>query len=203
MTNTNEAHGHKIVTDAVHANGGLIAMQILHTGRYGYHHNVVSASAIKSPIGMFTPHALSHNEIEQTISDYVRCAELARVAGYDGVEIMGSEGYLINQFLVKKTNKRTDEWGGNYNNRMKFAVEIVKRTRKAVGKDFIIIYRLSMLDLMEDGSTWPEVVELAKRIEQVCIWVFIYVCVYIGCMYVCIWGVYLSLCVKTCLVGWM
>lgn len=167
MSTSAESNSHKIVTDAVHANGGRIAMQILHTGRYGYHHSVVSASAVKSPIGWFTPSALSSSGIESTISDYVKCAEFAKLAGYDGVEIMGSEGYLINQFLVTKTNKRTDEWGGSYSNRMRFATEIVSRTRKAVGKDFIIIYRLSMLDLVEDGSTWAEVVELAHRIEQV------------------------------------
>ena len=167
MNTTDESNRHKVVTEAVHENGGRIAMQILHTGRYGYHHSVVSASAVKSPIGWFTPSALSNAGIEETISDYVKCAEFAKLAGYDGIEIMGSEGYLINQFLVKKTNKRTDEWGGSYDNRMRFATEIVSRTRKAVGKDFIIIYRLSMLDLVEDGSTWAEVVELAHRIEHV------------------------------------
>ena len=167
MNTIAESNRHKIVTDTVHENGGRIAMQILHTGRYGYHHSVVSASAVKSPIGWFTPSALSTSGIEETISDYVKCAEFAKLAGYDGIEIMGSEGYLINQFLVRKTNKRTDEWGGSYDNRMRFATEIVSRTRKAVGKDFIIIYRLSMLDLVEDGSSWAEVVELAHRIEQV------------------------------------
>jgi 2,4-dienoyl-CoA reductase (NADPH2) len=165
MSSGAEAGYHKVVTERVHAEGGKIAMQILHTGRYGYHNFVVSASSIKSPIGWFTPAALSASGVEQTIADYVRCAELARSAGYDGVEIMGSEGYLINQFLVKKTNKRTDQWGGSYENRMRLATEIVKRTRQAVGKDFIIIYRLSMLDLVEDGSSWAEVVELAHRIE--------------------------------------
>ena len=160
-----EARHHKVVTEAVHSNGGKIAMQILHTGRYAYHFNPVSASAIKSPIGWYTPKSLSAAEIESTISDFVRCAELAEVAGYDGVEIMGSEGYLINQFIVSRTNKRTDEWGGSYENRMKFPTEIVRRVRQAVGRDFIIIYRLSMLDLVEGGSSWPEVVELAHRIE--------------------------------------
>ena len=167
MSTLGESNSHAVVTSAVHENGGRIAMQILHTGRYGYHHSVVSASNVKSPIGWFTPAALSTSGIEGTISDYVKCAEFAKLAGYDGIEIMGSEGYLINQFLVKKTNKRTDEWGGSYDNRMRFATEIVSRTRKAIGKDFIIIYRLSMLDLVEDGSTWAEVVELAHRIEQV------------------------------------
>jgi 2,4-dienoyl-CoA reductase (NADPH2) len=126
MSNASEAAVHKIVTDRVHEEGGKIAMQILHTGRYGYHNFVVSASAIKSPIGWFTPSELTAKGVEQTISDYAKAAELARSAGYDGVEIMGSEGYLINQFLIKKTNKRTDQWGGSYENRMRFATEIVR-----------------------------------------------------------------------------
>jgi 2,4-dienoyl-CoA reductase (NADPH2) len=166
MTSTHESDHHKIVTEAVHNNGGLIAMQILHTGRYGYHFNSVSASAVKSPISWFTPKALTSKEVHNTISDFARCAELAKRAGYDGVEIMGSEGYLINQFIVKRTNKRNDEWGGSYANRIRFPQEIVKAVRKACGKDFIIIYRLSMLDLVEDGSSWEEIVELAKRIED-------------------------------------
>lgn len=166
MSSSSESKHHKIITSAVHEEGGRIAMQILHTGRYGYHFNSVSASAIKSPISWFKPKALSHKEILATIDDFVKSAELAKGAGYDGVEIMGSEGYLINQFLVAKTNKRTDEWGGSYENRMRFATEIVRRVRQAVGRDFIIIYRLSMLDLVDDGSSWPEVVELAKRIEH-------------------------------------
>jgi 2,4-dienoyl-CoA reductase (NADPH2) len=165
MSSWREAHHHKMVTDAVHANGGKIAMQILHAGRYSYHFFPVSASAIKSPIGWFTPSALSASGVSSTIEDYVRSAVLAKSAGYDGVEVMGSEGYLINQFLVKRTNKRTDEWGGSYANRMRFPVEIVKRMRAAVGKDFIIIYRLSMLDLVKDGSSWEEIVELAKAVE--------------------------------------
>lgn len=140
-------------------------MQILHTGRYGYHFSSVSASAIKAPIGWFTPKALSSNEIHATISDFVNTAVLAKVAGYDGVEIMGSEGYLINQFIVKKTNQRSDEWGGPYENRIRLAIEIVKQTRQAVGTDFIIIYRLSMLDLIDDGSSWEEVVQLARSVE--------------------------------------
>ena len=160
-----EAKQHSVVTEAVHNNGGKIAMQILHTGRYAYHLNPVSASAIKSPIGWYTPKSLSSRDVETTISDFVKCAELAKLAGYDGVEIMGSEGYLINQFIVSRTNKRTDEWGGSYQNRIRFPIEIVKRVRKAVGKDFIIIYRLSMLDLVEGGSSWEEVVELAHHIE--------------------------------------
>jgi len=145
---------------------GHIAMQILHTGRYGYHFNPVSASATKSPISWYKAKALTTAGVEQTISDFAKSATFARQAGYDGVEIMGSEGYLINQFLVKKTNMRTDQYGGSYENRMRIAVEIVSAVRKAVGKDFIIIYRLSMLDLVEGGSTWEEVVELAQKIEQ-------------------------------------
>lgn len=166
MTSNSEAATHKVVTDAVHSANGRIAMQILHAGRYAYHPWPVSASAIKSPIGMYTPTALSTSEVYTTIDDFVKCAEFAKQAGYDGVEIMGSEGYFINQFLVKKTNNRTDEWGGSYENRMRLPTEIVKRVREAVGKDFIIIYRLSMLDLVDDGSTWQEIVELAKNIER-------------------------------------
>ncbi len=165
LSNKWAARKHRIVTDAVHEAGGKIAMQILHAGRYAYHPFAVAPSAIKAPITPFKPRAMSERRIRKTIDHFVRCAELARWAGYDGVEIMGSEGYLINQFLVKRTNKRTDSWGGAYENRMRFAVEIVRRTRDAVGPDFIIIYRLSMLDLVEDGSTWDEVVTLAKAIE--------------------------------------
>ncbi len=157
---------HKIVTDAVHQEGGKICMQILHVGRYGYTPENVSASATKAPISPFPARELSGDEVEQTIKDFVHCAELAQKAEYDGVEIMGSEGYLINQFIVSKTNKRTDEWGGSYENRIKLPIEIVRRTREAVGENFIIIYRLSMLDLVEGGSTWEEVVQLAKEIEK-------------------------------------
>ncbi|MCL4682824.1 MAG: NADPH-dependent 2,4-dienoyl-CoA reductase [Rhodocyclaceae bacterium] len=156
---------HRIVTDAVHAAGGKICLQILHTGRYAYHPLAVSASKIKSPISPFAPRALSGWGVKKTIADYARCARLAQKAGYDGVEIMGSEGYLINQFIAPKTNHRTDEWGGPFENRIRFAVEIVRRTREKVGPNFIIIFRLSMLDLVEDGSTWEEVVQLAKAIE--------------------------------------
>ncbi|MCP5207111.1 MAG: NADPH-dependent 2,4-dienoyl-CoA reductase [Hahellaceae bacterium] len=156
---------HKKVTAAVHKEGGKIAMQILHAGRYAYQPLAVSASAEKSPISPFKPRALSAKGIEKQISAYARCAKLARSAGYDGVEIMGSEGYFINQFLCKRTNKRTDEWGGAFENRMRLPVEIVKRVRKAAGDDFIIIYRLSMIDLVEDGHTWEEVVMLGKAIE--------------------------------------
>ena len=159
------AQRHRHVTDAVHAAGGRIALQILHAGRYAYHPLSVAPSRKKSPITPFTPFELGTRGVEKTIDNFVRCAELAREAGYDGVEIMGSEGYLINQFLVARTNRRTDEWGGSYANRMRFATEIVRRTREAVGADFIIIYRLSMLDLVPEGSTWPEVLELAAGIE--------------------------------------
>jgi len=167
LTNSRTAEKHKIVTKAVHDNGGKICMQILHTGRYGYHPFAVAPSALKSPISPFKPWALSKRGIEKTIKDYARCARLAKEAGYDGVEVMGSEGYLINQFIATKTNKRTDEWGGSYENRIKFPLEIVKRIRKEVGTDFIIIFRLSMLDLVEGGSQWEEVVHLAKELEKV------------------------------------
>lgn len=157
---------HRIVTDAVHQAGGKIAMQILHTGRYAYHPFSVSASAIKSPISPFKPKALSIKGINKTIRDFANCAKLAKKAGYDGVEVMGSEGYLINQFIVSKTNKRTDEWGGDFKNRIRLAIEIVKAVREATADNFIIIYRLSMLDLVENGSSWDEVVELAIEIEK-------------------------------------
>lgn len=166
LSTHSEAKQHQLITEAVHAEGGKICMQILHTGRYGYHPLCVAPSAIKSPISPFKPWKLSRGGIKRTINDFVNCAKLAQEAGYDGVEIMGSEGYLINQFIVSKTNKRTDEWGGSYENRIKFPIEIVRQTREAVGKNFIIIYRLSMLDLVEDGSTWEEVEQLAKAIEK-------------------------------------
>ena len=157
---------HRIVTDAVHAEGGRIAMQILHTGRYGYHPFAVAPSRIKSPITPFKPSALSPSGVEKTIRDFVNCAVLAQRAGYDGVEVMGSEGYLINQFVAPMTNARTDTWGGSFENRIRFPIEIVRRTRKAVGANFIIIYRLSMLDLVEGGSNWDEVVSLGREIER-------------------------------------
>ncbi|MCM2495150.1 NADPH-dependent 2,4-dienoyl-CoA reductase [Burkholderia glumae] len=160
------ARRHRAIADAVHAEGGKIALQILHTGRYGYHPLAVAPSRIKSPISPFTPRALSAAGVERQIRAFVRCAVLAREAGYDGVEIMGSEGYLINQFLSLRTNRRDDAWGGSYQNRMRFPVEIVARTREAVGRDFIIIYRLSMLDLIPDGSDWDETVRLAKAVER-------------------------------------
>ena len=151
LTNKGEVKKHMQIPQAVHAEGGKICLQILHSGRYGYHPFTVAPSAIRSPITPFKPKALSTRGIEKTIKDYARCAALAREAGYDGVEIMGSEGYLINQFIAARTNHREDEWGGSYNNRMRLPVEIVSRVREAVGKDFIIIYRLSMLDLVEGG----------------------------------------------------
>ncbi|MDX9719889.1 MAG: NADPH-dependent 2,4-dienoyl-CoA reductase [Myxococcota bacterium] len=165
LSNPWEVHKHRVVTDAVHAEGGRIAMQILHTGRYAYQPFAVAPSRIKSPITPFAPFALSARGVRRTISDYARCARLAREAGYDGVEIMGSEGYLINQFIAARTNKRSDEWGGSYENRIRFPIEVVRASREAVGDDFIIIYRLSMLDLVEDGSSWDEVTQLASAIE--------------------------------------
>ena len=166
LTTRAAAAKHRPITAAVHAEGGKIALQILHTGRYGYHPLAVAPSRLKSPISPFTPRALSARGVERQIRGFVRCARLAREAGYDGVEVMGSEGYFINQFLVRHTNRRTDEWGGAYENRMRLPVEIVERTREAVGRDFIIVYRLSMLDLVPDGSSWDEVVQLAKAIER-------------------------------------
>nr|WP_129954421.1 NADPH-dependent 2,4-dienoyl-CoA reductase [Rahnella sp. RFA10(1/100)] len=157
---------HRIVTDAVHAAGGKIALQILHAGRYSYQPHPVAPSALQAPINRFTPHALSEEEIESTLADFARCARLAKESGYDGVEIMGSEGYLINQFLAARTNQRTDRWGGSADNRMRFATEAVRRVRETCGREFIIIYRLSMLDLVEEGSDWQEVEILAQRIEQ-------------------------------------
>ncbi|MHA6203303.1 oxidoreductase [Dyella soli] len=156
---------HRKLTRAVHAEGGRLCMQILHAGRYGYHPLSVAPSKIKSPITPFTPRALSASGVERTIRDFVRCARLAQDAGYDGIEVMGSEGYLINQFLVSHANRRSDAWGGDAARRMRFPVEIVQRTREAVGRDFIIIYRLSMLDLIQDGQDWSEIVTLAKAIE--------------------------------------
>lgn len=166
MSTKKHARKHKVITEAVHKNGGKICMQILHAGRYGYHPLNVAPSAIKSPITPFKPKKLSNSGVKKTIKNFARSASLAQLAGYDGVEIMGSEGYLINQFVAERTNQRTDEWGGNYANRMKFAVQTVKAVREAVGEEFIIIYRLSMLDLVDKGSSWEEVVQLGKAIEK-------------------------------------
>ncbi len=166
MTNDTEVANHSIVTQRVHEAGGKIAMQILHAGRYAYGPKCVAPSPVKSPISPFPPHELDEEGIEKQIADIVNAAVLAQKAGYDGVEIMGSEGYFLNQFLVTHTNKRTDRWGGSYENRMRLPIEVVRRTREAVGSDFIIIYRLSMIDLVPNGSTHDEVVELAQRIEQ-------------------------------------
>jgi len=165
LSTPEEADKHRIVTEAVHGAGGLICMQILHAGRYAYSPKQVAPSAIQAPINPFKPQELDEAGIEKQIADFVNCAVLAQQAGYDGVEIMGSEGYFINQFLVAHTNRRTDRWGGSYANRMRLPVEIVHRVREAVGSDFIIIYRLSMLDLVEGGSSWDEIVTLAKAIE--------------------------------------
>ncbi len=166
LSSTAAARAHKPITDAVHKEGGKIALQILHAGRYGYTPISVAPSRIKSPITPFTPRELSAGGIERQVKAFARCGALAREAGYDGVEVMGSEGYFINEFLVEHTNKRTDQWGGSFANRMRLPVEIVSRVREAVGKDFIIIYRLSMLDLIPDGQSWDEVVMLAKAIEK-------------------------------------
>jgi 2,4-dienoyl-CoA reductase (NADPH2) len=166
MTNKKHAKQHEVITKAVHEAGGKICMQILHAGRYGYHPFSLAPSAIKSPITPFKPFKMSSRRIKATIKDFAKSAALAKEAGYDGVEIMGSEGYLINQFIAKHVNKRTDEWGGSYENRMRFPIEIVRAVKKAVGDDFIIIFRLSMLDLIPGGSTWQEVIQLAKAIEN-------------------------------------
>ncbi|MGW1133715.1 FAD-dependent oxidoreductase [Streptomyces griseoluteus] len=165
LTTDAEAEEHRVVTDAVHREGGRIALQILHFGRYAYHADLVAPSPLQAPISPHVPRELTDADIERTIEDYARTARLARRAGYDGVEIMGSEGYLVNEFIAAGTNHRTDRWGGSYENRMRFPVEIVRRVREAVGEDFIIIYRLSMLDLVPGGSSLPEVVTLAKAVE--------------------------------------
>jgi 2,4-dienoyl-CoA reductase (NADPH2) len=164
LSTSGAAKRHRVVTQAVHDAGGKIALQILHTGRYAYHPLSVAPSRLKAPITPFTPFALSARGVERQIRAFVNCAAKAREAGYDGVEIMGSEGYFINEFLSKSTNLRTDEWGGDYSNRMRLPIEILARTREAVGKDFIILYRLSMIDLIPGGSTWDEVVQLGKAV---------------------------------------
>ncbi|MDB4088545.1 NADPH-dependent 2,4-dienoyl-CoA reductase [Flavobacteriales bacterium] len=166
ITSKREANKHKKITKAVHENDGKICMQILHSGRYGYHPLAVAPSAIKSPISPFKPWALSKTGVNRTIRHFVRAAKLAQHANYDGVEIMGSEGYLINEFVSAKTNKRTDKWGGEFENRIQFPLEIIRRTREAVGENFILIFRLSMLDLVEEGNTWEETVHFAKKIEK-------------------------------------
>jgi 2,4-dienoyl-CoA reductase (NADPH2) len=166
LTNSKEQQKHELVTQTVHEACGKIALQMLHAGRYGYHPFIVAPSGIKSPISPFKPWTMSQSRIKKTISHFARCARLAQAAGYDGVEIMGSEGYLINQFIVSHTNHRTDEWGGEYMNRIRFPLEIIRSVREAVGEHFIIIYRLSMLDLIAKGSSWEEVVILAKEIEK-------------------------------------
>lgn len=157
---------HKLITGEVKKHGAKICMQILHAGRYGFHREQVAPSAIQAPISPYTPKELTAEQIEKQITDFVNCARLAKQAGYDGVEIMGSEGYLINQFIVKATNKRSDEWGGCYENRIRFAIEIVKQVRLALGVDFILIFRLSLLDLVADGSTFDEVLQLAHGLEK-------------------------------------
>ncbi|MGH3384956.1 MAG: FAD-dependent oxidoreductase [Nocardioidaceae bacterium] len=159
------ARKHVQITDAVHAEGGKIALQILHAGRYGYHPMIGSASKVKSPITPFRPRALTTREVRSTVDDYARCAELAREAGYDGVEVMGSEGYLVNQFLAERTNRRTDEYGGTAANRRRFPVEVVRAIRQRVGPDFVLVYRISLLDLVEGGQSWDEVVALAQELE--------------------------------------
>ena len=164
LSTSGAAKRHRVVTDAVHGAGGQIALQILHTGRYAYQPFAVAPSRIKSPISPFTPYELSARGVERQIRAFVNCAVKAREAGYDGVEIMGSEGYFINQFLARHTNQRTDQWGGDYSHRMRLPLEIVQRTREAVGKDFTLIYRLSMIDLVPNGSTWDEVVQLGKAV---------------------------------------
>ena len=161
-----DAKQHRIITDAVHAEGGKICMQILHTGRYAFNPNLVAPSAVQAPINPFPPKELDEEGIEKQIGDIVNLAKNAQLGGYDGVEIMGSEGYFINQFLAQRTNKRDDRWGGEYENRMRLAIDVVRRTREAVGEEFIIIYRLSMLDLVEGGSTYDEILQLGKEIEK-------------------------------------
>lgn len=157
---------HREITRAVHDAGGKIALQILHTGRYAYHKELVAPSPLKAPINFFTPRELTGGEVEEQVRDFARCAALAKSAGYDGVEVMGSEGYLINQFIAPRTNHRSDRWGGSFENRIRFPVEVVRRVREAVGAEFILIYRLSLLDLVEEGSTWEEVVALGREIVR-------------------------------------
>ena len=166
LTTKKEIEPHELITKAVHKEKGRICMQILHAGRYGAHGNIVSSSPIRAPINRFVPRELNNDQIEREIEDFVNCARLAREAGYDGVEIMGSEGYFINQFLCRRTNHRTDKWGGSYQNRVRLAVEIVTQTRKALGEDFIIIYRISVADLVDQGSSGEEIITLARVMER-------------------------------------
>jgi len=166
LTNARELARHRLVTEAVHAERGHICMQILHTGRYAYHPLSVAPSRLKAPISPFKPRALTKFGIARQIAAFARCARLAREAGYDGVEVMGSEGYFINEFIAARTNRRADEWGGSYENRIRLPIEILRAIRAEVGRDFIVIYRLSMLDLVEGGSSWEEVVKLAKAVES-------------------------------------
>ncbi|MFI4940244.1 MAG: 2,4-dienoyl-CoA reductase FMN-binding domain-containing protein, partial [Burkholderiales bacterium] len=166
FNNETEAERHRVITDAVHVHGGKICMQILHTGRYAYTPNSVAPSAIKAPISPFTPRALTEEDIQRTIADFAQCAAMAQHGGYDGVEIMGSEGYLINQFIARHTNQRDDRWGGSFENRIRFGLEVIRAVRARTGPNFIIVFRLSMLDLVEDSSTWDEVVALAKEVEK-------------------------------------
>jgi len=165
LENEAQAEKHRQITAAVHQADGRIAMQILHTGRYAYHRGAVAPSAVQAPISPIRPRELSDEDIERTLDDYARCAALAQLAGYDGVEVMGSEGYLINQFIARQTNFREDRWGGSFANRIRFALEAVRRVRAATGSKFIVIFRLSMLDLVEGGSNWDEIITLAQAIE--------------------------------------
>ena len=166
MVDDGDVAQHQIITDAVHGAGGKIAMQILHTGRYAYSPHAVAPSPIQAPINRFKPNALDAGGIEKQINDFARAAALAQSAGYDGVEIMGSEGYLLNQFIAARTNHRDDAWGGDYENRIRLPVEVVRQVRQAVGEHFIIIYRLSMIDLVEGGSTAEEAIDLGQRIAR-------------------------------------
>ncbi len=165
LTEPSEARAHRPVTDAVHRAGGLVCLQILHAGRYAAHPGAVAPSALRSPISPVKPRALSDAEVDATVDDFARCAALAREAGYDGVEVMGSEGYLLNEFVAPRTNRREDRWGGSLENRLRFPVEVVRRVRASLGRESILVFRLSMLDLVEDGSTWDEVVALAQAVE--------------------------------------
>ena len=166
LDNEAEAEKHRVITKAVHEHGGKICVQVLHTGRYAYTKQPVAPSPIKAPINPATPREMTEDDIAQTIADFAQCAAMARHAGYDGVEIMGSEGYLINEFIAPRTNHRTDRWGGSFENRIRFGLEVVRAVRERVGREFIVIFRVSMLDLVDDGSTWDEVVALAKALEK-------------------------------------